>query len=97
MKTPSANYSLSLVYDRYVSGVARSKLVDSVYKLRDESCDPLVVTDFKNRLEIKINETVNEIKKVEPVKRGDKKSAQKLIRLLNKQCKYQWALDYLTQ
>jgi hypothetical protein len=97
MKSASSNLSISLAHSRYVSGVARSKLRESVFAITRNNLDSTICEDFKNRLTVKVTATRKEIESFPPIVRGDKKNAQKLIRLLNNLNAYIWALDSVSQ
>lgn len=95
MKTPSSYLSTSLALSRYVSGLPRSKLMDSIKSITVNNASEDVRVDFKKRLINSINKTEAQIKTLGSVKRGEKRKAQKLIRLLTNNVKYQYALSLI--
>ena len=95
MKTPSSHLSISTALARYVSGIPRSKLNDSIRSIQVSNATEEVRVDFRRRLLNAINETNNEIKLLGSVMRGEKRKAQKLIRLLTKVTKYEYALSLI--
>ena len=97
MNTPSSSHSISLAFNRYVQGVARTKIMESAYKIKFNNLDDSTVECFKSRVTAKLNEVNAEIILLGRVKAGDKKNAKKLIRLNNKAIAYMGALNVFSK